>query len=132
MLASCRPLQEARIMNRTIRITGCIALLSLAGTGYACDYPTSVSVPNGMSATKDEMIVGQKDVKTFVASMETYLECIVEEEKLARLAMEDLAPEVEQTREDKLNQKYNAAVEDMEKVAAQFNTEVQAYKARED
>ena len=119
-------------MNRTIRITGCIALLSLAGTGYACDYPTSVSVPNGMSATKDEMIVGQKDVKTFVASMETYLECIVEEEKLARLAMEDLAPEVEQTREDKLNQKYNAAVEDMEKVAAQFNTEVQAYKARED
>ena len=46
--------------------------------------------------------------------------------------MGELAPEVEQEREDMLNKKYNAAVDEMERVAAQFNAEVQAYRARED
>jgi hypothetical protein len=31
-----------------------------------------------------------------------------------------------------LNKKYNAAVDEMERVAAQFNAEVQAYRAKED
>jgi hypothetical protein len=29
-----------------------------------------------------------------------------------------------------LNKKYNAAVDEMERVAAQFNSEVQAYRAK--
>jgi hypothetical protein len=33
-------------------------------------------------------------------------------------------------REDMLTKKYNAAVDEMEKTAANFNNEVQAYKAR--
>jgi hypothetical protein len=42
------------------------------------------------------------------------------------------APAQEQQREDMLNKKYNAGVEQMEKVAADFNSEVQAYKAKDD
>ena len=41
--------------------------------------------------------------------------------------MDDLQPEDEQQREDMLNKKYNAAVDEMETVAANFNTEVQAF-----
>ena len=76
------------------------------------------------------MIEGQRGVKNYVANMEAYLACIQEEEKTAREAMPDLQPEVEQEREDMLNKKYNAAVDEMERVAAQFNSEVQAYKAK--
>ena len=64
--------------------------------------------------------------------MEIYLKCIVEEERQARDALPDLTPEIEQEREDVLNKKYNAAVDEMERVAAQFNAEVQAYKAKEE
>ena len=119
-------------MNKTTTLIASISFFFAAQAGFACDYPDRVSLPSGGTATKDEMLTGQKDVKTFVASMEVYLECIVEEEKLARLAMDNLQPEVEQQREEMLNKKYNAAVEEMEKVAAQFNTEVQSYKGRDD
>jgi hypothetical protein len=98
----------------------------------ACDYPTRVPVPNGSTASQEEMIEGQRGVKQFVADMEVYLECIVEEEKAARAAIEDLKPEDEQQREDMLTKKYNAAVDEMETVAAKFNVEVQAYKSRDD
>ena len=78
------------------------------------------------------MIEGQRGVRKYVADMEIYLDCIVEEEKQARETIADLTPEIEQEHEDILNKKYNAAVDEMERLAAQFNAEVQAYRARED
>lgn len=118
-------------MNKLIRIVLSISLFFAAGQAFACDYPERVLIPNGNTATKEEMIVGQRGVKTYVAAMEEYLECIVEEEKRARDAISDLQPEAEQEREDMLNKKYNAAVDEMERVAAQFNAEVQAFRAQE-
>lgn len=119
-------------MKTTIRIASLFALLGATGTGLACDYPTKVDIPNGTTATKEEMVSAYQGVKEFVASIDAYLECIVEEEEIARLAMEDLAPEVEQAREDKLTQKYNAAVEDSEMTAERFNTEYRTFKAKEE
>ena len=76
------------------------------------------------------MLEGQRSVKKFVTEMEVYLTCIVDEEKATRITLDDLSPEDEQQREDMLNKKYNAAVDEMERTAAQFNVEVQAYKAK--
>ena len=119
-------------MKTTIRIASLLSLLGAAGTGMACDYPAKVDIPSGTTATKEEMVAAYQGVKEFVANIDVYLECIVEEEEIARLAMEDLAPEVEQAREDKLTQKYNAAVEDSEMTAERFNTEYRTFKAREE
>lgn len=118
-------------MNRLSILACGIAALVLGQTASACDYPNRISIPSGANASKEEMLEGQKSVKTFVADMEEYLDCILEEEKAARAEIEDLTPEVEQQREDMLTKKYNAAVEEMEKVAAAFNVEVQAYKERD-
>ncbi len=117
-------------MNRLTQLLGVSVLLFAAQSALACDYPTRVTIPSGSTASKEEMIAGQRDVKAFVASMETYLDCLVEEEKTTRAQLDDLSPEDEQMREDMLNKKYNAAVEEMEKMAARFNEEVQTYKAR--
>lgn len=108
-----------------------VSLLLAAHSALACDYPDRVLVPNGNSATKEEMIEGQRGVKKYVSDMQAYLDCIVAEEKKAREAITDLQPEAEQEREDLLNKKYNAAVDEMERLAAQFNAEVQAYKAKD-
>ena len=53
------------------------------------------------------------------------------EETQAREAIADLQPEDEEEREEVFNKKYNAAVDEMERLAAQFNAEVQAYRAQE-
>ena len=119
-------------MKKTIAVVFSVTAIFAAQSAFACDYPSRVLIPNGNTATKEEMIEGQRGVKEYVTSMEIYLECIVEEEKQAREAIVDLQPEDEQDREDALNKKYNAAVDEMERVAAQFNAEVQAYRARDD
>ena len=118
-------------MKKSIATLVSIPLFLAAGTALACDYPARILIPNGNTATKEDMIEGQRGVKQYVSAMEIYLQCIIEEEKQAREAIPDLQPEDEQDREDALNKKYNAAVDEMERVAAQFNAEVQAYRARE-
>lgn len=119
-------------MNKLIKIAFSVSLLFAAPSVFACEYPTRVLVPNGNTATKEDMVAGQRGVKKYVADMEVYLTCIVEEEKAARDKLGDLEAYQEQEREDMLNKKYNAAVDEMERLAAQFNAEVQAYKAKED
>jgi hypothetical protein len=105
-----------------------IGLFFSAHAGFACDYPSDrVSIPNGSTTTKEELLTAQKNVKSYIAALATYRDCIVNEEKLARLAMEDLAPEIEQQREEMLNKKFNASVEDEERVAAEFNVAVQDF-----
>lgn len=119
-------------MTKIIKFVCSATILFLAQSALACDYPTRITIPNGSTATKDDMLAGQRGVKAYVSEMEVYLECIVAEEKAAIAAMDSLEPEEEQQREDMINKKYNAAVDEMERVAAQFNAEVQAYKAKDD
>jgi hypothetical protein len=119
---------KATIMNTYNNVLLSTCLLFVAQAGFACDYPSErVVIPNGSTVSKEDLLAAQVGVKSYLAALLTYRECIVEEEKLARLAMENLAPEVEQQREDLLNKKYNASVEDEERMAAEFNAAVQDY-----
>ncbi len=118
-------------MKNVIKLLCVVCVTFTTQLAFSCEYPERISIPNGTTATKEEMLEGQRGVKSYVATMEAYLDCIVEEEKRARAAIEDLSPEDEQQREDMLNKKYNAAVDEMERTAAQFNVEVQAYRAKQ-
>ena len=115
-------------MNRIIQTAGGIFFLLIAQAVFACDYPSRVAMPDGATATKEEMIGGVKKIEQFKEEMQEYLACILEDEKASRSAIDDLAPEVEQQREEMLTKKHNAAVEDEEKMVAQFNVEIRAYK----
>ncbi len=87
-------------------------------------------MPDGASADKDAMIAGQKGVKTYMATMEQYLSCIESEEAVAVLGMGDVDEDAKRQREEMFNKKYNAAVEEMNLVAEEFNIQVRAYKDR--
>lgn len=119
-------------MKRLATLGSALSLLLFAPAILACEYPARIDIPNGDTASRDEMIDGQRNVKDYVAQMETYLECIVADEKAFRARSEGLSAEEEQSREEMLNKKYNAAVDEMEKVAAQFNAEVRAFKEKSD
>ncbi len=117
-------------MIKFIRASFTIAIIIFAPIALACEYPERIDIPNGSSATKDEMVAGQKDVKKFMADMEDYIACLDEEEEQHSADVEEPDSSVDAQRDQMLVKKHNAAVDDMEKVAAAFNEEVRVYKGR--
>ena len=117
-------------MNKTMKTALSVAMLFIAQGAFACDYPQRVDMPNGTTATKDEMIAGQKGVKKYMATMDSYLACIEAEEAQAVIELGEVDEETSRQREDMFNKKYNAAVEEMNLVAEEFNIQVRTYKAR--
>ncbi len=111
-------------MNKLHKITLLIATSAMAGPAFAdCGYPQDVSIPDGAAASEAEMVEGQKGVKGYMAEMDEYLKCL--DEKSAALGEEI-------TEEDRLMhvKKHNAAVDAMEQVAANFNEQIRAFKAK--
>ena len=51
-----------RAVAVTLAVVGC--LFGVGAQGQACDYPEEVNVPDGRNATKEEMVAGQKAVKS--------------------------------------------------------------------
>ncbi len=99
-----------------------VAALMFSSVHAECAIPEVVTVPEGGSATEEEMVAGQKQVKQYMANMQAYLDCI---------DGDSAAADEKQTDEQRSThvQMYNAGVDAMESLAAQFNAEVRAYKA---
>lgn len=117
-------------MNKMRKIIIAAAMLVAAPLAFACDYPHRADLPDGASASKDEMIAGQRGVKSYMAAMEEYLSCIEDAEQETVAASDDSDEEAKQQRIAMFNKKYNAAVEEMNLVAEEFNIQVRAYKER--
>ena len=102
--------------------TACAVLFATPAMA-ACPYPDDIQVPDGSKASEAEMIDGQTLVKSYMAEMENYLECL-DKESSARTE--------EETDDQKAMhvKRHNAAVDAMEQVAASFNEQIRAYKAR--
>jgi len=101
----------------------CLAILAagFASVGLACDYPPLVAVPEGASATIDEMVAAQQSVRTYMDAMDAYLDCVNDELQTAG----DDAPEEFKAI---MVSRHNAAVEEMEMVATSFNDQIAAFR----
>lgn len=118
-------------MKKINLIACCFSSVLFAGSALACDYPESPTLPNGTTATKDEMVAGQKEVKSYIKALEEYQQCLVDEEEAARAELGELEPEALKQREGVLTKKYNAAHDEMLKVAAAFNAELKEYQSQD-
>ena len=67
-------------MKNLIVTSAALTLMGLASASIACDYPDRADIPNGSTATRDEMVAGQQSIKDYMAAMEVYLSCIEQEE----------------------------------------------------
>ncbi|MFK7955517.1 MAG: hypothetical protein AB8B96_05430 [Lysobacterales bacterium] len=106
-----------------------IPLLAAALTASAetCEKPYKVEIPDGASADKNALIATQKQIKTYMAEGDAYLECLVKEEKnMATAVMSEEAIEEERALRTR---RHNAMVDEMHLVGEAFNTQVRAYKA---
>ena len=125
----CR-LDKVGRMNKLIKTAVSVTMLFIAQGALACDYPQRIDVPNGATSSKEDMITGQKSVKAYMASMEEYLACIEAGEAQAIKGLGEIDEDAKRQREEMFNKKYNAAVEEMNLVAEEFNMQVRAYKDR--
>jgi hypothetical protein len=99
----------------------CCCLLASA-PAFACDYPTQLpEIPDGKTATNDQMITAQNAVKDYVAKMNAYLSCLDDEVNALGDTVTDAQKKVQV-------EKHNAAVDAMQGLADKYNAEVRAYK----
>jgi hypothetical protein len=96
-----------------------------------CTNPEAPAIPDGASATMDQMIGGQKAVKAFQAANIEYMACLepgiaAAGEQLAN-ASGDAKKAAKEAHEAK-EAAYNAAVSVEESVAGDFNAAIRAYK----
>ena len=117
-------------MNKIFKAAIFALLVFGSSLAVACDYPHRADVPDGSTATKEEMIAGQRGVKAYMSAMEVYLSCIEAAEQETVAATGDIDEEAKQQRIEMYNKKYNAAVDEMNLIAEEFNIQVRAYKER--
>lgn len=104
-----------------------------AGPALAdCPYPAAPDkLPDGATATLEEMLAGQKAVKEYQQKITDYTACIDKDvdEQIAK-AGDKLKPEQKTDMQRIAAQKHNAAVDQAQAIADRFNEQVKAYKAR--
>jgi hypothetical protein len=117
-------------MNNTIKL----ALLGMVFTSAAsfaddCTQPNAPTLPDGASATLEQMLVGQQAVKEYQAANSAYRECMDPKIAAAETAAAGDSPGPELVEALKvLTDSFNESVSKEEELAAQFNTELREYK----
>jgi hypothetical protein len=104
-------------------LTACSIVVAClyCGAAAACDDPPPVAIPDGRTSTMQEMLAAQAEVMAYQAAMNEYLACLDQE----------IAAEGERAPgefKSLMASRYNAAVAEMEGVAAAFNEQIQAFR----
>jgi len=105
-----------------------LALGCSVNAAAECVAPEKPSLPDGGSATMEQMLGGQKAVKEFQSANLEYMACLEPQIAAARTELEAGAKDAADTIKQ-LEASYNDAVSVEEEVAGQFNTEIREYKA---
>ena len=125
-----RPTSGSDLMKNLTRIIAASALFAFPALGPACEYPERPTLPDGGTASKDEMIAAQSAVKAFLASIDEYLTCIEQEEKDAIAALDNPDEETIKRRDELLSKRFDAANEEKFLFGEQWNQQVRAYNAK--
>jgi hypothetical protein len=120
-------------MKAWIPLTLLFAIGSAAYAQADCTYPRApASIPDGATASKDDMIAGKNEVARYNNEMTAYLDCIKLEiqalPKDSKMSKDDKAKAAAQ--EKALDQKNNAAVDELNAVVGRFNEQLKIWKSK--
>lgn len=118
-------------MNILCKSMTALVLLMATSFALACDYPPPPdAMPNGETASKEQMLAGVKMINEYQAKMGEYLSCIEADEVVAVQALDPDDKDAKEQRSKMFNKKYNAAVEEQTLAVEDFNSQIRAYKNR--
>jgi hypothetical protein len=120
-------------MKAWIPLTLVFALGAAVEAQADCTYPRAPDhLPDGATASKDEMIAAKNDVSRYNNEMTAYLDCI-------KLEIQAIPRDAKMSKDDKakadaqeklLDQKNNAAVDELQGIATRFNEQLRIWKAK--
>jgi hypothetical protein len=109
-------------MLRLAFLAGCLLLASTAAA-EDCRMPNAPEVPDGATASDDQMVAAHTAVQEYVTSGNAYIVCLT---KLRDAADPNTPAEQIAT----WTQQHNTAVDRMKDVADRFNAQLRIWKAR--
>jgi hypothetical protein len=113
------------------------ALASLTGPAYAdCSYPPPpTKIPDGNTATMEEMLEAKKAVTQYNKDINAYVACIKLEHEAVVTKVGDKPTDeqkADMARMERVEiQKNNAAIDQLQSIADRFNEQVRIYKAKQ-
>lgn len=119
----------------TVLALGALAVASTTWAG-TCTYPKAPDkMPDGSTATKEEMLAGMKAVQTYQGQIKDYTVCLQadHDDQVGKIDPKlDPAKQAAQKADlDKLlAQKNDAAVDEAQGVADRFNAQIKAFNAK--
>lgn len=123
------------MISTSIATSLCLVSIAYAGLSNAaeCNQPAQPQLPEGAKASMQDMLDGQKAVKTFQGANVEYMKCLettfMKAEKAVKKAKNDAKRSAAETLHSESLAAYNAAVSAEEEVAGAFNTAIREYKA---
>jgi hypothetical protein len=108
------------IMNPKRMLVALVVAYATSLSAHAdCVLPPAPSkIPDGATASEQEMLTAMATLKEYNGDVDTYMKCIDFEAKQNRLTHAD---------QEKM---HNNAVDTLQKVAAKFNEQVRTFKAK--
>lgn len=120
-------------MKLSIRLCFATALFALGTAAHAaCVYPQAPqNLPNGATATKDQMMAAQAQVKEYANAVQNvYLACLEKEKQDAVSLLDPADPEFAQKKlalESIQAKKHNAALDELTAIAGRWSEEIKAF-----
>jgi hypothetical protein len=120
----------------TAAVLPLLLILGSAANAAACVYPQApAKLPNGASATKDEMMAANALMKDYSkAVQEVYLPCLEKEQNDAIAALDAADPEYAKKKDaaEAIHaKKHNAALDELQAIATRWSDEIKAFKAKD-
>jgi hypothetical protein len=123
------------MMKHLIRVSlAAVLLTSGVAAQAACVYPQAPkNIPNGATATKEQMLEAQAKVKEYSSAVQdTYLPCLDTELAEQVAALDPADPERAQKElalKSMQAKKHNAALDELNALAAQWSEEIKDFNA---
>ncbi len=121
-------------MKSLLAAAAVLALGIAVGPAYAaCSYPKAPEkIPDGNSATLQEMIAAKQSVKDYDEQINAYTSCLKLEYEAELAKSGPTLTDAQKKELDKRQaQKQNAAVDEDQQVAARMNEQIRIFKAKQ-
>lgn len=117
---------------KSLLAAAALASLALAPAYADCVYPhTPANLPDGTVATLTQMLAAQKTVQTYNHKMMTYLACIKKQSDATIVAQATKLNKKQIAELETMEiKRHNAAVDQLQKVAHEFNTQVRVFQKK--
>lgn len=112
-----------------IALTLICLLTAGAAIAQDCTAPTEPEIPDGSSASMQQMLEGQQAVKAFQAANAEYMNCLDPQiVEATNKATAEEASDADRAALKSLEDAYNKAVSREEGIAGEWNTQIREYK----